>query len=80
MWLKFAQENNSLNIFIPNVLKKILLDIKNNNGVGYLVGGIVRDAIINQINNNKIKSKDYDVEVFHIPYDILINILSKYVM
>ena len=76
MWYKFAQ--NNIDIPLPDVLKKILSDIKNNNGKPYLCGGIVRDKIYNQFHGAHIKPKDYDVEVYGINSDKLIRILSKF--
>lgn len=78
MWYRFAQKTNSLNIPIPDTLNKILSLIKQQGGTGYLVGGIVRDAAFNQIHNTHYKPKDYDVEVFRLPYEKLVNILSNF--
>ena len=78
MWYIFAQKSNILNIPIPEVLEKILLEIQKQNGTGYLVGGIVRDSLFNEIHKTNFKPKDYDVEVFRLPYEKLIEILSKF--
>lgn len=78
MWYRYSQDVNNLNIPIPEVLQKILLEIKKQNGTGYLVGGIVRDSLFNQIHKTNFKPKDYDVEVFRLPYEKLIEILSKF--
>ena len=78
MWYRYSQEINNLNIPIPEVLQKILSEIKKQNGTGYLVGGIVRDSLFNQIHKTNFKPKDYDVEVFRLPYEKLIEILSKF--
>ena len=78
MWYNFAQKSNSLNIPIPEVLQKILSEIQKQNGTGYLVGGIVRDSLFNQIHKTNFKPKDYDVEVFRLTYEKLIEILSKF--
>lgn len=53
-------------------LKNICQDIKDNGGQAYLVGGYVRDMILDRT------SKDMDVEVFNISPDDLLKILSKY--
>ena len=78
MWYNFSQKSNSLNIPIPEVLQKILSEIQKQNGTGYLVGGIVRDSLFNQIHKTNFKPKDYDVEVFRLTYEKLIEILSKF--
>jgi len=78
MWYKFAQEKITINIPIPSELKNILLVIKRNGGIGYLVGGIVRDFMFNKIHHTNIHPKDYDVEVYNILPDKLVQILSKF--
>lgn len=60
------------NIIIDPLADKIFKDIYNQGGYVYLVGGCVRDYLLNK------KSHDIDVEVYHISYDKLKNILSKY--
>jgi len=54
------------------MIKKIFKEIENNGGKAYIVGGYVRDMILNQ------KSKDIDIEVFEISPEKLENILKKY--
>jgi len=78
MWHKFSQEKSTINIPIPPELKNILLVIKRNGGIGYLVGGIVRDFMFNKIHHTNIHPKDYDVEVYNILPDKLVQILSKF--
>lgn len=78
MWYKYPQNRENLNIHIPNILRQILFEINNNGGVGYLVGGIVRDALFNKIHGTNISPKDYDIEVFRLPYKKLVEILSKF--
>jgi tRNA nucleotidyltransferase (CCA-adding enzyme) len=78
MWYKYPQNRENLNIHIPNILRQILFEINNNGGVGYLVGGIVRDALFNKIHGTNISPKDYDIEVFSLSLDRLISTLEKY--
>lgn len=54
------------------MIKKIFREIEENGGKAYIVGGYVRDMILNQ------KSKDMDIEVFKISPEKLENILRKY--
>ncbi|MGM0507576.1 MAG: CCA tRNA nucleotidyltransferase [Fusobacteriota bacterium] len=53
-------------------LISILKDIKKDGGIGYIVGGYVRDKILGR------KSKDIDIEVFNIKGNKLHKILDKY--
>lgn len=52
--------------------KEIIKAILNANGKPFLIGGAVRDYILNQ------PSKDWDIEVFNINTENLIDILSKF--
>jgi len=54
------------------LLKLIANDISNKGGVLYLVGGCVRDEILGKDN------KDIDVEVHHISFETLKDILKQY--
>jgi tRNA nucleotidyltransferase/poly(A) polymerase len=79
MWYKLSQnQNNNINIPIPKELESILNIIKQNGGTGFLVGGIVRDHVYNNIYGTNIPSKDYDVEVYGLNYNKLIEILKQY--
>jgi tRNA nucleotidyltransferase (CCA-adding enzyme) len=79
MWYRLSQQSNKkIDIPLPNTLRKILIDIQNHGGVGYLIGGMVRDALFNKIHGTNIQSKDYDIEVFKIPEIKLHNILKQY--
>jgi tRNA nucleotidyltransferase (CCA-adding enzyme) len=78
MWYRYAQKTNILDIPIPDILNEILSQIKQQGGTGYLVGGIVRDSLFNKIHKTKYLPKDYDVEVFRLPYEKLVNILSQF--
>jgi len=61
-----------LNIPIPNTAVEILKDLKNQGILGLVVGGAVRDAILNK------PSKDIDIEVYGVDLTTLINFLNKY--
>ena len=54
------------------LVKKIALDIKQQGGKMYFVGGFVRDKLLG------IENKDIDVEIFNISPKQLKDILSKY--
>lgn len=55
-----------------NILKDIAIDISNQGGIAFFVGGYVRDKILGKV------SKDIDIEVFNITAKNLENILSQY--
>ncbi|MFA5880249.1 MAG: CCA tRNA nucleotidyltransferase, partial [Candidatus Margulisiibacteriota bacterium] len=58
---------------IPTALLKIANEINQNNGRAILVGGVVRDLLLD------LPLKDFDVEVYGISnFDFLKNILLKY--
>jgi len=60
------------NSTVNKALISILKEIRSNGGIGYLVGGYVRDTILN------IKNEDIDVEVYGLELNNIYNILSKY--
>src|SRR3990172_4119366 len=62
---------------IKEQLANILKDIQSCGGKPYYVGGYVRDKFMG-IGSNDIESKDIDIEVFHMTYDRLVEILQKY--
>ena len=72
MWYKLAQQNEKLNIPLPDYVKGILTDIGRAGGRAMIVGGAVRDAILGA------QPKDIDFEVYKVNYDTLSQILSKY--
>lgn len=53
-------------------IKEICVEIENNAGTSYFVGGYTRDRYLNLTNN------DIDIEVFNLTYEKLKEILSKY--
>ena len=57
---------------LPGRLLKIAGDIREAGGRAFLVGGWVRDALLGE------SCRDYDVEVYDMPQDALVPILSKY--
>ena len=62
----------NITITPPDKLLKLALDIRNNDGKLYIVGGSVRDVILGY------KPKDWDAEIHGIPIDKLIGILHNY--
>ena len=54
------------------MIKELARDIKESGGYLYIVGGWVRDKILN------LESKDIDVEVFGIEKEVLEEILLRY--
>ena len=54
------------------LLKPVLVEIKNNGGIAYLVGGSVRDIFLNR------DAKDIDIEVHRISLEDLEGILKKF--
>lgn len=72
-YLKFKEpKNNKIDIFLPEKIIKIIYKIKLYGGIPYLVGGAVIDILCNT------EPKDYDIEVFHLSYANLINILKEF--
>ena len=59
-------------ITVPKLADTIFRDIHDHGGEVYLVGGFVRDHIM------KRESKDIDVEIYHLSYRYLTDILSSY--
>lgn len=59
-------------ITVPKLADTIFRDIHDHGGEVYLVGGFVRDHIM------KRESKDIDVEIYHLSYRDLTDILSSY--
>lgn len=59
--------------FIPPRLLRIAEDIRAAGGRAFLVGGFVRDTLLGLSD-----SRDYDVEVFHISNEMLLEILQKF--
>ena len=55
-----------------NELKTIAAALKNKGGTPYLVGGAVRDLILEKT------PKDFDLEVFNLPGEDLIEVLKKF--
>jgi tRNA nucleotidyltransferase (CCA-adding enzyme) len=76
MWYKFSQQqqkgNEKLNIKFPEYVTNILAEIANAGGRALVVGGAVRDALLNK------SPKDIDFEVYRISYEHLTQILQKY--
>lgn len=74
--LKYSNEDgvyvNPLDFEIPDVLTAILQNLSNNGYTALIVGGVVRDALLNS------ESKDIDVEVYGISYDELLKFLKNY--
>lgn len=61
-----------ISIIIPPILKTISIKLSQNRAKPILVGGSIRDYFLG------LPSKDYDVEVFNIEIDRLIEILSEF--
>jgi tRNA nucleotidyltransferase (CCA-adding enzyme) len=74
VWYKLAKEIQKLPIILPDYVNGILADIKSAGGRALIVGGAVRDCLMNPNN----KPKDIDFEVYHLSYDQLNDILKKY--
>ena len=62
----------NITITPPDKLLKLALDIRNNNGTLYIVGGSVRYSILGY------EPKDWDAEIHGIPIDKLVGILHNY--
>ncbi|MDA1338547.1 MAG: HD domain-containing protein [bacterium] len=58
----------------PTILK-IFSILNDNNLKAYLVGGVIRDLLIEKHHNLPIKNKDYDIEVFGVSLSDLENLL-----
>lgn len=61
-----------LNIPISDFAKTLFDDLLEHGATIYFVGGIVRDTLLGRDN------KDLDVEVYHLPYDLLVERLSHF--
>jgi len=59
------------------VILKIFSILQENNFNAYLVGGVVRDLLIEKYHNLQIKNKDYDIEVFGVSLTNLETILRS---
>lgn len=57
---------------LPKFLVQVSQDIHQAGGASYLVGGWVRDALLG------VESKDYDIEVYGLEEDELLNLLRPY--
>ncbi len=57
---------------VPLYLLEIFYDIAENEGHPYIVGGAVRDDLLD------LPAKDFDIEVFGLSADLLISILEKH--
>lgn len=53
-------------------------DILDLGGMVYMVGGSLRDYLMNKINHTNFQSKDVDIMVTKVPKDALLQILKKY--
>lgn len=65
---------------IPDVPEEVLdvcREIQQRGGRAFLVGGVVRDTVINKENAQNLESKDFDIEVFGIDRGELSDILIK---
>ena len=60
----------------PTILK-IFSILQKNNLQAYLVGGLVRDLLIEKYHKTKILNKDYDIEVFGITLSNLESLLRS---
>lgn len=63
---------------ISNQVKEIASTIQDAGGKAFLVGGTVRDMLFERIHGLPIKSKDLDIEVFGLPTDELVKVLSNF--
>lgn len=68
IWLNLE----SLRAGLPPKLVRIAHEIQNAGGISYLVGGWVRDALLG------IESRDYDIEVYGIGQDTLLEVLGRH--
>ncbi len=65
-------ENQNFKPELPKILLRIAEDIRRAGGRSFLVGGWVRDTLIGN------DCRDYDIEVYHMPEETLLKILSGY--
>lgn len=65
-------------IKLPDVLREAMHTIAVFGGVPMIVGGAVRDAVMQQLWGVHTENKDFDVEVFHMGFDTLFRHLSKF--
>lgn len=63
---------NAPTVYIPQLLEQIITKVQLVNGNIYLVGGIVRDLIM-----NKPQTDDIDLECFNVPIETLNNIIAS---
>ena len=60
-------------IKIPKILEEILIDIQSIGALPILVGGCIRDSLL------EIPSKDYDIEIYNIDsLEIIEKLLQKF--
>lgn len=67
-----SEHKADLPIDIPNSVIDVLKAIRDEGGLGIVVGGAVRDAILGKT------GKDIDIEVYKIPGDKLFSVLSNF--
>lgn len=77
---KIFQVNNKphISIELPNSIMNVLLHISHCGGKPFVVGGLIRDAVIESELGIKSKSKDIDIEVFGVEWNALRNILLTF--
>ncbi len=63
-----------MELIFPELLQDILLAIHHKNGKPYLVGGIVRDSLLNKLNS----SQDFDIEVYGLSEKQLEEVLAEF--
>lgn len=66
-----------MEINLNPTITKIFSILQKNNLNAYLVGGVVRDLLIEQYHKTKISNKDYDIEVFGISLSNLETLLNS---
>lgn len=62
---------------VPNEVIEICHEIEKRGGRAFLVGGVVRDTVINSEHEMDLTSKDFDIEVFGIDKGDLESMLSQ---
>lgn len=67
-----SEHKADLPIDIPNSVIDVLKAIRDDGGLGIVVGGAVRDAILGKT------GKDIDIEVYNIPGEKLFSVLSEF--
>lgn len=74
----FVNGKPHIEIAIPESVMRVLVDIAKNNGRPFVVGGLVRDGIIESELGIPFNNKDIDIEVFNIEWSVLRNILLQH--